>query len=72
MDGQGADSLGRFRGTGAKVTFSVTSLLMGATELNELYTNLATVTAKTLTASGNYGYAASDKTIATAKGWTVA
>jgi len=64
-------SLARCRATGIKDVISFASCKMSATQLNELYTNLATVTAKTITASGNWGYAASDPTIATAKGWTV-
>ena len=45
---------------------------ISATELNEIYTSLPTVTGQTLTVSANYGYAASTKSIATEKGWTLA
>jgi len=64
-------SLSRCLATGIKGTIGFINNKMSATQLDELYTNLATVTAKTITVSGNWGYAASDKTIATAKGWTV-
>ena len=51
-------------------TISYASL--SATELNKLYTNLPTTsTTYTLTVSTNPGYAASDTSIATAKGWVV-
>lgn len=50
--------------------------MMGATALNELYTNLAVVGAsgagaKTLTVSGSLGTAGDNPGIATAKGWTI-
>ena len=44
---------------------------LSETELNRIYTALPIVTGKTLKASTCSGYAASNKTIATAKGWTV-
>ena len=44
---------------------------LGNVELNEIYTNLPTVTSKTITVTGNWGTATDDPTIATAKGWTV-
>jgi surface protein len=50
--------------------------MMGATALNELYTNLAVVGAsgagaKTLTVTGSLGTAGDNPAIATAKGWTI-
>lgn len=50
--------------------------MMGATALNELYTNLAVVGAsgagaKTLTVTGSLGTAGDNPGIATAKGWTI-
>jgi len=50
--------------------------MMGATALNELYTNLAVVgasgaNAKTLTVTGSLGTASDDISIATSKGWAV-
>jgi hypothetical protein len=70
-------SLARIRCTGINQSFSLpSSNRFSATELNELYTNLAVVGAsgagaKTLTITGAYGSAASNKAIAIAKGWTV-
>lgn len=63
--------LQRIKATGFKYSFSVSSSLLDATALNELFGNLATVTAQTITISGNPGAAACDRSIATAKGWTV-
>jgi len=45
--------------------------MLSSAALNEIYTNLATVTGQTITVSGNYGTTGDDPTIATAKGWTV-
>ena len=53
------------------ITTSISPSVMNSAALNALYTALPTITAQTLTVSGNYGYAASTPTIATAKGWTV-
>jgi hypothetical protein len=44
---------------------------MGATALNALYSSLGTVTAKTITVTGNWGTATDNTAIATGKGWTV-
>jgi hypothetical protein len=44
---------------------------LGATELNEIYTNLPVVVGQTITVSNNVGTTGDDPTIATAKGWTV-
>lgn len=57
--------------TDFKYTFSVASCKLSADRLNEIYTNLPTVTGQTLTVTGNYGTASDDPSIATAKGWTV-
>lgn len=57
--------------TGHKYTFSVDSCKLSASDLDTLYTNLATVVGQTITVSGNYGTTGDDPTIATAKGWTV-
>ena len=64
-------SLSKIEATGFKYTFSVANCKLSSTALNELYTNLATVTGQTITVTGNYGVAGDDPTIATAKGWTV-
>ena len=44
---------------------------MDATALNQLFTDLPTVTAKTIVVTGNPGAATCTTSIATAKGWTV-
>ena len=64
-------SLSRCQATGIAKTISFASCSIGATELDEIYTNLATVTGQTITVTGNYGTSGDDPTIATAKGWTV-
>ena len=60
--------------TGANVDF--TSCSLGATALNQIYTNLGTVGAsgagaRTITVTGNWGTATDNPAIAIAKGWTV-
>jgi surface protein len=57
--------------TGHKYTFSVANCKLSSDALDTLYTNLSTVVGQTITVTGNYGTAADDPTIATAKGWTV-
>jgi surface protein len=64
-------SLARIEAKNFRFTFSVASAKLSAVALNEIYTNLPTVTSQTITVSGNYGIAGDDPTIATAKGWTV-
>jgi surface protein len=64
-------SLSKIEATGFKFTFSIANCKLSSAKLNELYTNLATVTGQTITVTGNYGVAGDDPTIATAKGWTV-
>lgn len=53
------------------VTFTLPCNLSAA-ELDAVYTSLPVAVAKTLTASANYGYAASTQAIATGKGWALA
>jgi surface protein len=68
-------SLKRVLATGIKSSVSFSSSTLGATELNEIYTNLADLTAlptQTITVSNNYGTATDNRAIATAKNWTVA
>ena len=60
--------------TGANVSFASCSL--GATALNEIYTNLGVVgasgaNARTITVSGNWGTVSDTPSIATNKGWAV-
>ena len=60
---------GALVGTGVNISYNGAKL--SATELNAIYTNLRTVTSKTITVTNNWGTAADDPSIATAKGWTV-
>jgi surface protein len=54
-----------------RFTFSVTACKLSAAALNEIYTNLPTVTSQTITVTQNWGTLTDTPTIATAKGWTV-
>lgn len=64
-------SLSRIQARNFRFTFSVANCKLSATALNEIYTNLPTVTSQTITVTGNYGTATDNPAIATAKGWTV-
>jgi hypothetical protein len=64
-------SLSRIQAKDFRFTFSLVNCKLSATALNEIYTNLPTVTGQTITVTGNYGTAADNPAIATAKGWTV-
>jgi len=66
-------SLSRIQASNFNYTFSVANCKLGATELNEIYTNLPTVaTTQTITVTGNHGTAGDTPSIAENKGWTVA
>jgi hypothetical protein len=68
------NGLKRCQATGIKGSVSFASCSLGATELNEIYTNLANLTAlptQTITVTNNYGTATDTPAIATAKNWTV-
>ena len=65
------ESLSRIRMTGFKYSFSVASTRLDNVALDELYTNLATVTAQTITVTGCPGVDSDTPAIATGKGWTV-
>ena len=67
----GCRSLIRIQASRFNYTFSVASCKLSATALNEIYTNLPTVTGQTITVTGNWGTATDTPSIATAKGWTV-
>lgn len=60
---------GQYAGTTPQINVSYTS--MDATALNQLFTDLPTITAKTITVVGCPGAATCNTSIATAKGWTV-
>ena len=63
--------LQRIRATGIACTFTIRYNQMSADALDELMTNCATVTGKTMDIRNNPGTADCDTTIATNKGWTV-
>jgi len=67
----GCTSLARIQAEDFRFTFSVASCKLSSTALNEIYTNLPTVTSQTITVTGNYGTTGDTPSIATAKGWTV-
>ena len=54
-----------------KIDIDYSDQNLSPTALNEIYTNLATVSGKTITVTGNWGTASDTPSIATAKGWTV-
>ena len=60
---------GALSGTGANISY--TGAKLSAAALNAIYTNLGTVTSKTITVTNNWGNATDNPSIATAKGWTV-
>lgn len=67
----GCDSLASGAMSGTKVDVSYESCNLSATELDRIYTNLGTVTGKTITVSGNPGTTGDTPSIASTKGWTV-
>ena len=67
----GCNNLAKISASQFKYTFSVASCKLSADRLNEIYTNLPTVTGQTITVTGNYGTTGDNPAIATAKGWTV-
>ena len=67
----GCDALSSMKATGIAQNISVANCKLSATKLNEIYSNLETVTGKTIMVTGNYGTASDDPSIAIAKGWTV-
>lgn len=68
----GCASLQRIESTDLyDVSFSVANAKLSFNSLNEIYTNLSTVTSQTITVSSNPGTVADNTSIATDKGWTV-
>jgi surface protein len=65
------NNLARIEAKDFLFSFSVANCKLSAAALDEIYTNLPTVTGQTITVTGNWGTASHDPTIATAKGWTV-
>jgi len=60
---------GQYAGTSPQINVSYTSLDTAA--LNQLFTDLPTITAKTINITGCPGAATCTRSIATAKGWTI-
>jgi surface protein len=68
----GCSSLSRIQAQNFRFTFSLTNCKLSDAALNEIYTNLPTVSGQTISVSGNYGAATDNTAIAVAKGWTIA
>jgi hypothetical protein len=66
-----AYNLRRIEGGNIPITFTISGCNFEATEIDELFTDLPTVSGKTVTVSNNPGSATCTTTIATSKGWTV-
>jgi surface protein len=68
------NGLKRCQATGIKSAVSFANCSLSASSLNEIYANLADLTAlptQTITVTGNYGIATDNPAIATEKNWTV-
>jgi len=65
------NSLKSIKATGMKVSFTLATHIFSSTALNEIYTNLATVSGQTITVTTNWGTSSDTPSIATSKGWTV-
>ena len=64
-------SLISLRIPGIVVSFSLSGCALNASALNQVFTDLGTVSGKTITITGNPGAGTCTQSIATAKGWTV-
>ncbi|MCP5016948.1 MAG: BspA family leucine-rich repeat surface protein [Ketobacter sp.] len=64
-------SLAKAALSGTSIDIDYTGCKLAKTEIDEIFTNLATVVGKTITVTGNHGAATCDTSIATAKSWTV-
>jgi hypothetical protein len=68
----GCINLSQGRTDGLRFTISYANCNLSAAALNDIFTGLGTASgAQTITITGNPGEATCNKTIATAKGWTV-
>ena len=67
----GCWSLGRVELVGLKYTITFAGCKLSTSAIDEIYTNLATVTGQTINVTGNYGNLGDNPSIATAKGWSV-
>jgi hypothetical protein len=64
-------NLSSLRSSNLKVSFSIANAKFSGTQLDQVYTDLPTVSAQTITVTNNWGTATDTPTIATGKGWTV-
>jgi hypothetical protein len=56
---------------GVRASIEYTDCNLSPTELNRIFSNLDTVSSKIISIGGNWGSFTCDRSIATAKGWTV-
>tara|TARA_R110001606_G_scaffold310127_1_gene457131 strand:+ start:395 stop:1885 length:1491 start_codon:yes stop_codon:yes gene_type:complete len=64
-------SLAKFNAIGPDADWNISGGSLWGDELDQIFTNLPTVTGKTITITNTFGAADCDTSIATAKGWTV-
>lgn len=64
-------ALKNFKATGMRVSVVLSTHIFTAAMLNQIYTNLPTISGQTITVTGCSGTATDNPAIATAKGWTV-
>jgi hypothetical protein len=70
----GANSLKKCSFINIRTTISFANCMLSASELVEIFNNLATVTSRTITITGNWGASLltpAQRAIATGKGWTI-
>ena len=68
---QACPSLSEIKMINLKFTCTVANCKLSATALNEIYTNLPTVTGQSINVTGNHGTSTDNPAIAQAKGWSV-
>jgi hypothetical protein len=64
-------NLSRVQASNTRFSLSYANSKLAGAQLDEIYTNLPTITAQTITVTGNWGTATDTPSIATGKGWTV-
>lgn len=69
--GANGSNLTRVQVSNTRFTISYANNRLAGAQLDEIYTNLPTITAQTITVTGNWGTATDTPSIATGKGWTV-
>jgi hypothetical protein len=67
----GGPNVSRVQVTGLRFSVAFSQCRLAGAQLDEIYTNLPTVTAQTITVTGNWGTATDTPSIATGKGWAV-